>query len=135
MPRRVRWLWRPALGAALAIAGAITIHSCGGSSSKSTNPMSGGGGVEINSGNLPPGGSFQHTFASAGTFPYHCTIHAAMTGNQVVVDMASGNDSALVQIVSMVAPGFSPSSVTIKPGGHVRWINVHTTTHTATSGS
>jgi plastocyanin len=91
--------------------------------------------AELSSGNLAPGMVYQHTFANAGTYPYHCTIHAAMTGNQVVVDAGSAVDSAVVNIVSMTAPGFSPSSVTIKPGGRVRWINTHTTTHTVTSGS
>ncbi|MBI5709087.1 MAG: hypothetical protein HZC42_02120 [Candidatus Eisenbacteria bacterium] len=107
--------------------------------SKSSNPTSpaggGGGGAELGSGNIPPGGVFQHTFAAAGTFPYHCTIHAAMTGNQVVVSASASADSAFVQIVSMTAPGFSPASVTIKPGGHVRWVNAHTVPHTVTSGS
>lgn len=26
-------------------------------------------------------GTFQRTFAAAGNFPYHCTIHAGMTGS------------------------------------------------------
>lgn len=116
----------------VAIAGAI-VSSC--SDSNSPSGPGGGGGLEINSGNVPPGGVYQHVFAGTGTFPYHCTIHPVMTGNSVTVSASSSNDSALVQIVSSSAPGFDPSSVTIKPGGHVRWINVHTVTHTVTSGN
>ncbi len=105
--------------------------------SSKNNPASpsGGGGPELSSGPVPPGGVYQHVFATAGAFAYHCTIHAAMTGNSVTVSAGGMNDSAFVQIVSSTAPGFSPSSVTIKPGGHVRWINADTVTHTVTSGS
>jgi plastocyanin len=33
---------------------------------------------------LDPGHIFVHTFATAGTVPYHCTIHAGMTGTITV---------------------------------------------------
>lgn len=36
------------------------------------------------SGNLLSNGTFSYTFASAGTFPYHCTIHTSMKGTIVV---------------------------------------------------
>ena len=41
-----------------------------------------GGGV-FNS-NLPAGQTFVHTFANAGTFGYHCNIHAGMSGTITV---------------------------------------------------
>jgi plastocyanin len=31
----------------------------------------------FNSGNVGGGGTFSHTFGSAGTYPYYCTIHGA----------------------------------------------------------
>jgi plastocyanin len=34
--------------------------------------------------NLPVGNIFQHTYPTAGTYTYHCKIHAAMTGTIVV---------------------------------------------------
>jgi plastocyanin len=37
-----------------------------------------------NSGTIGPGQSFQFTFTSAGTFPYHCTIHPNMVGTVTV---------------------------------------------------
>ncbi len=37
-----------------------------------------------NSGSLAPGASFSHTFQSAGTFSYHCTIHPGMVGTVTV---------------------------------------------------
>lgn len=36
------------------------------------------------SGNLAPGATFQHAYATAGTYPYHCSIHAGMTGTVIV---------------------------------------------------
>ncbi len=121
----------------LLVVGVAIVSAIVSSCSSKNNPASPGGsaGLEINSGNVPPGGVYQHVFANAGTFPYHCTIHPPMTGNSVTVSASSSNDSAFVQIVSASTPGFSPSSVTIKPGGHVRWINAHTVTHTVTSGN
>jgi plastocyanin len=36
------------------------------------------------------GGSFTHTYATAGTFPFHCRIHASMTGVVRVADASGG---------------------------------------------
>ncbi|MBJ7607824.1 MAG: cupredoxin domain-containing protein [Candidatus Dormibacteraeota bacterium] len=36
------------------------------------------------SGNLAPGGSFSNTFATAGTYKYHCSIHDYMTATITV---------------------------------------------------
>jgi plastocyanin len=33
---------------------------------------------------LPTGQIFLHTFPTAGSFPYHCTIHPGMTGTITV---------------------------------------------------
>ena len=41
-------------------------------------------GTGWNSGVVAPGGTFSVTFQSAGTFPYHCTIHPGMVGTVVV---------------------------------------------------
>ena len=38
----------------------------------------------FDSGSLAPGASFPHTFTTAGTVPYHCSIHPQMTGAVVV---------------------------------------------------
>jgi plastocyanin len=34
--------------------------------------------------NLGPGGSFQRTFPTAGSFSYSCTVHPGMTGTVIV---------------------------------------------------
>jgi plastocyanin len=36
------------------------------------------------SGNVAPGSTFDQTFATAGTFAYHCTIHSQMHGTVTV---------------------------------------------------
>jgi len=41
-------------------------------------------GTGWNSGNVAPGGQFSFTFQTAGSFPYHCTIHPGMVGTVVV---------------------------------------------------
>lgn len=40
-------------------------------------------GTSFNS-SLPSGGTYIHTFATAGSFPYHCTIHPGMNGTITV---------------------------------------------------
>ena len=39
--------------------------------------------MSFDSGNTAVGATFSQTFSQAGTFKYHCTIHAAMTGQSV----------------------------------------------------
>ena len=48
-------------------------------------------GGSFDSGNMNPGDSWTYTFATAGTFSYHCTYHSWMKGTVVVV--ASGTTS------------------------------------------
>ena len=52
---------------------------CGGDDDNPNQPPSGGGSLELNSPNLASAAVYQHTFATAGTFPYHCKIHSSMT--------------------------------------------------------
>lgn len=41
------------------------------------------------SGNIAASGTFSQTFPSAGTFPYHCSIHPSMTGTIVAAAAVS----------------------------------------------
>ena len=41
-------------------------------------------GADFDSGPLAPGATYSHTFATAGTFDYHCSIHTSMTGKVTV---------------------------------------------------
>ena len=37
-------------------------------------------GEQFNSGSIPPGGTYEHTFDHEGEYPYHCDIHPWMKG-------------------------------------------------------
>ena len=91
--------------------------------------------AELNSGTISgTNGSFAHRFFAAGTFPYHCTIHASMTGYSVVVsDAAPANDS--LGTITFGAMSVSQNSITIHTGGKVTWTNNSGANHTVTSGS
>lgn len=94
----------------------------------------GGGGSQFNFGPFAVGQSESFTFANAGNFGYHCIPHRTMgmTGT-VQVTTAAVQESALVQIAPS-GLAFAPAVSQIKPGGHVRWVNVSTSTiHTVTS--
>ena len=49
-----------------------------------TTHTSAADGSQWSSGNIPPGGRFNFTFATAGRFTYHCQIHPNMVGTIVV---------------------------------------------------
>ena len=95
-----------------------------GSKDKGTNPMATT--EPFDSGGIPPGGVFVHTFNTAGSFGYRCTIHSGMAGT-VNVSVGAG-DSAFVEIRNNF---FTPTPASVKPGGKVRWLNAGST-HTVT---
>lgn len=88
----------------------------------------GSGGLELDSPTLGSGAVYRHTFAVAGTYNYHCNIHSFMHGTVIV--SAGGPASVAVSIQGF---SFSPSSVTVGPGGTVTWTNNDGTAHTVTS--
>jgi plastocyanin len=107
------------------------IMGCGGGS-KSTSPPAGPS-FDLR---FPATGASQtFTFTTAGTWAYHCTPHqgAGMTGT-VTVDAGAPSDSALVNVSNGSSTlQFFPSAVSIKPNGHVRWVNASPmTNHTVT---
>jgi len=77
--------------------------------------------------------NYIHLFVTAGVYTYHCKYHQISTygetGTVAVND--GGPDSAFVTIFQ---GAYNPASVTVRPGGQVRWQNfddgVH---HTVTS--
>jgi plastocyanin len=50
------------------------------SDSVTHNPV----GADFNANNISQGQTFKHTFNTAGTFDYHCSIHPEMTGKVIV---------------------------------------------------
>ncbi len=66
--------------------------------------------------------NYIHVFPSTGTYPYHCSYHSTANhreGGSVTV-AGGGPDSAFVSIFQ---GAFDPATVTVKPGGQVRWQN------------
>lgn len=106
------------------------LAACSKNSSNPYSPGGGGGGTTLNLLLPSGGGSASVTFASAGTFAYKCKIHPTiMFGDTVFVSSSSATDSIVVNVVGISTPGFSPSNVTIKTGGYVRWVNPTGVTH------
>lgn len=124
---KVKHLW---LRAAVLVLMLAAVSSCySGKSGSYGNPIAPGGARELDSGNLGPGARFEHRFAAAGAYAYHCNFHSVMTGT-VQVDANAADTLVMVNIVSDTTP-FPAASV--KPGGRVVWNNGTTMTHTVTS--
>lgn len=62
----------------------------------------------FDSGNLSSGGTFQHTFTTAGTFAYHCNIHPSMQGTVVVT-----SSTAPTNTVQATATQPAPTNTTV----------------------
>ena len=59
-------------------------------------------GSELASSTIAAGATFSHTFATAGTFSYHCTIHPYMTAKVVV--LAAGATPPPTDAIAPTAP-------------------------------
>lgn len=57
-------------------------------------------GTQWDSGVLPKGSTFSHTFTSTGSFPYYCTVHPFMTGSVTVQGQVQTNSPPVVSITS-----------------------------------
>ena len=119
--------------AVTALAGILAVFllaaGCGKSSSPTSPTGGGGGNTPFNSGSLTAPASFDHAFPVAGSVGYHCNFHQSMGMVGTVVVAAGGAASATV---TASGTSFSPSSVTIMPGGTVHW-SITGGTHTVTS--
>jgi plastocyanin len=124
-----RGTWLVVILLTMSLAALASCYSSGNGYPTAPGAGGGGGSRELNSGDFGPGATFEHTFATAGTFNYHCIHHAPMTGS-VVVSAAATEMLVNVSIVSSTA-GFPAASV--KPGGRVIWTNNTNMIHTVTS--
>ena len=102
--------------------------ACGGGGGKGTTAPPPPG-KELNSSTLGHLAQYGHTFATAGSFAYHCAIHSNMHGT-VVVDANSAVTSAAVNITNST---FNPPTVTVAPNATVTWTNQDNINHTVTS--
>ena len=57
------------------------------------------------------GGSFSHTFDTAGTYPYFCMVHPWMAGTVIVQGTGCGPGTVLVDGVCEIAPEPEPEPV------------------------
>jgi plastocyanin len=125
MNLRASKLW---ISAILLLAGLAGISAC--YSSKGTSyPTSPGISRELDSGDFGPGATFQHQFAAAGTFGYHCIHHGPMVGSVQVSDAATET----VVNVSITSSTSAFPAATVKTGGRVVWTNNTNMVHTVTS--
>lgn len=116
-----------------AVLGVLPLAGCGGDDDYGSNPPPSGN-LELNSGTLGTGVVYQHTFANTGAFSYHCTLHPCMQHGTVTVAPA-GLDSGVVTIMTpggACPGGYTPLTISVKPGGYVRWVN-QSVAHTVTS--
>ncbi|MGD8684112.1 MAG: cupredoxin domain-containing protein [Chloroflexota bacterium] len=96
----------------------------------------------FNSGVLPAGSAFEHTFDAPGTYPYFCAIHPEMVGTITVVgDAAAPTEPAAVEspspleptAVSIVDLTFEPATIEVDAGASVTWTNEDSVPHTVTA--
>ena len=75
------------LGTAAFVPNPVTLSSGGvvtwSNTDSTTHDMVSDAGT-YDSGRIAPGGRFDFTFSSKGSFPYHCSIHSGMVGTVVV---------------------------------------------------
>jgi plastocyanin len=77
----------------------------------------------FDSGILAPGGTFSHTFDTAGTYPFFCAIHPEMQGTIEVSDAAAASPAPAAASSPQPSPGItsadpSPAAVAAAtPGG------------------
>jgi plastocyanin len=104
----------------------------------------------FDSGELPDGARFAHTFTTAGTYPYHCAIHPRMigkldvrrvtlnslssgplpTGSSVTIDGRTADPAAPVHIEQDAGAGFQ-TVTTASPRPDGTWSARLTVTHSA----
>ena len=129
---------QPHLAAPLALLalmlGTFALLGAGCSKDNTAAPTGSTGGPSLGFTFPSTGTSHQFQFTTEGTWAYHCVPHqsSGMTGT-VNVNSSATDDSVLVQVGPSDALSFSPASVSIKPNGTVRWVNVSSmTNHTVT---
>jgi hypothetical protein len=120
------------------------VASCILSCSKS-NPTNPGAGGELNGSLASTGSQYAHTFATAGTFNYRCTIHptcASLAGTIVVLAPGGVIQNRVLSITQSggssgpygsTCSGLSLQRDSVFVGNQVTWTNNSTLPHTVTS--
>jgi hypothetical protein len=106
----------------------------------------GGTGAELSGSLAPGGGTYVHTFNTAGTFNYHCTIHStcgSLAGTIVVVDPATAIKNRILAISQSggstdpyngaTCSSLSVSRDSVHTGDTVTWTNNSPFSHNVVS--
>ena len=139
MTRQRKWGYAAGIATAIACF-ALGCSKGGGTTATAPGPGGTGGTVDtvttsFNFAFPRTGVSHRYVFAQAGDFSYLCLKHGStgMRGT-IYVRASSGQDSGVVSVSPRDNRRFSPDTLTIKPHGSVRWVNVSTADdHTVTS--
>ncbi len=106
----------------------------------------------FDSGSLQQGQTFEYTFNSAGSFPYHCLPHAWMIATVTVTGAAAATSTSTTAtaptsataapppgcptgatLANIVDYAFDPPTLNVTPGTTVCWTNNGVDTHSVTS--
>ena len=68
-------------------------------------------GTELNSATLNPTNTYSHTFTTAGTFTYHCSIHPTMHGSVVVAAAATATPTTATSTSTTTATATATTAV------------------------
>ncbi len=138
----------------VAVGGSVTFENADGDEHTATS--TGGGGID--SGTLAPGGSYQATFPTAGTFDFLCAFHPDMRGSIRVMGAAEAPAQAPAgprvtgsppRVTDPPAPTlepddsrvrvgiadfeFEPTTIQVAAGGTVDWTNRGAAPHTVSA--
>ena len=108
------------------------------------NPTTPGGGGELNGSLASTGSQYAHTFATAGTFNYRCTIHptcSSLTGTIVVLAAGGAIQNRVLSITQSggtsglygTCASLSLQRDSVFVGNVVTWTNNSPLPHTVTS--
>lgn len=109
----------------------------------------------FNSGILPAGSAFEHSFEAPGAYPYFCAIHPEMEGTITVIGDATAptvepvtespgpieTGEPVVDVtttapqVSIIDVAFLPADIAVPAGTTVQWINDDPFAHTVTAAN
>ena len=94
--------------------------------------MGGSGGVPAFDLLLPLGGFKENVFGVAGTFTYHCNFHPSMRATVIVATGGAALQTVNIVDTDPMNMHFDQATVTVRPGGKVRWQNLNNNLHSVT---
>ena len=99
--------------ATLNIAAGTTVHWIWSTGFHSTTSGNGAPDGNWDSGNLTPPSTFDHTFNTAGTFPYYCVVHGVMMSGTINVSPSAAGATVSGRVTDQAGRGISKAAVTM----------------------